>query len=280
MFEKFSRSWSLVKYSAGVLRQDKELLVFPLLSSIAAILVALTFVPLLMQTGLAGEQGPTEASAGDYALMFALYLAEYFVIFFFNAALVGAALIRMDGGDPTVRDGLRIATSRIGSIFGYAMIAATVGVILRAVAERLGTIGQFIIGLIGLAWTVTTFLTVPVLVTRDIGPIDAVKQSATLLKKTWGENIIANAGLGFVFVLVYIAMMFVFAGLVALVQGSGPAVISVFVVAIVALVIVALIQGALQGIFSAALYRYAVDGPDQSDPASKLLGEAFKPKSA
>ncbi|MGW8370397.1 MAG: DUF6159 family protein [Gammaproteobacteria bacterium] len=280
MFEKFSRSWSLVKYSAGVLRQDKELLVFPLLSSIAAILVALTFVPLLMQTGLAGEQGPTEASAGDYAVMFALYLAEYFVIFFFNAALVGAALIRMDGGDPTVRDGLRIATSRIGSIFGYAMIAATVGVILRAVAERLGTIGQFIIGLIGLAWTVTTFLTVPVLVTRDIGPIDAVKQSATLLKKTWGENIIANAGLGFVFVLVYIAMMFVFAGLVALVQGSGPAVISVFVVAIVALVIVALIQGALQGIFSAALYRYAVDGPDQSDPASKLLGEAFKPKSA
>jgi hypothetical protein len=280
MFEKFSRSWSLVKYSAGVLRQDKELLVFPLLSSIAAILVALTFVPLLMQTGLAGEQGPTEASAGDYALMFALYLAEYFVIFFFNAALVGAALIRMDGGDPTVRDGLRIATSRIGSIFGYAMIAATVGVILRAVAERLGTIGQFIIGLIGLAWTVTTFLTVPVLVTRDIGPIDAVKQSATLLKKTWGENIIANAGLGFVFVLVYIAMMFVFAGLVALVQGSGPAVISVFVVALVALVIVALIQGALQGIFSAALYRYAVDGPDQSDPASKLLGEAFRPKSA
>ena len=280
MFEKFSRSWSLVKYSAGVLRQDKELLVFPLLSSIAAILVALTFVPLLMQTGLAGEQGPTEASAGDYAVMFALYLAEYFVIFFFNAALVGAALIRMDGGDPTVRDGLRIATSRIVSIFGYAMIAATVGVILRAVAERLGTIGQFIMGLIGLAWTVTTFLTVPVLVTRDIGPIDAVKQSATLLKKTWGENIIANAGLGFVFVLVYIAMMFVFAGLVALVQGSGPAVISVFVVAIVALVIVALIQGALQGIFSAALYRYAVDGPDQSDPASKLLGEAFKPKSA
>jgi hypothetical protein len=280
MFGKFSRSWSLVKYSAGVLRQDKELLVFPFLSSIAAILVALTFVPLLMQSGLAGEQGPTEASAGDYAVMFALYLSEYFVIFFFNAALVGAALIRMDGGDPTVRDGLRIATSRIGSIFGYAMIAATVGVILRAVAERLGTIGQFIIGLIGLAWTVTTFLTVPVLVTRDIGPIDSVKESATLLKKTWGENIIANAGLGFVFVLVYIAMMFVFAGLVALVQGSGPAVISVFVVAIVALVIVALIQGALQGIFSAALYRYAVDGPDQSDPASKLLGEAFRPKSA
>jgi len=280
MFEKFSRSWSLVKYSAGVLRQDKELLVFPFLSSIAAILVALTFVPLLMQSGLAGEQGPTEASAGDYAVMFALYLSEYFVIFFFNAALVGAALIRMDGGDPTVRDGLRIATSRIGSIFGYAMIAATVGVILRAVAERLGTIGQFIMGLIGLAWTVTTFLTVPVLVTRDIGPIDSVRESATLLKKTWGENIIANAGLGFVFVLVYIAMMFVFAGLVALVQGSGPAVISVFVVAIVALVIVALIQGALQGIFSAALYRYAVDGPDQSDPASKLLGEAFRPKSA
>ena len=280
MFEKFSRSWSLIKYSAGVLRQDRELLVFPLLSTIAAILVALTFVPLLMQTGIATEDGATKASPGGYAVMFALYLVEYFVIFFFNAALVGAALIRMDGGDPTVRDGLRIASSKTGKIFGYAMIAATVGVILRALAERLGFIGQFIIGLVGLAWTVATFLTVPVLVARDIGPVDAVKESATLLKETWGENIIANAGLGFVFVFVYIGMMFVFAGLVALVQGSGPAVITVFVVGIVSLTIVALVQGALQGIFSAALYRYAVDGPDQSDPARELLGEAFKPKPA
>ena len=216
MFEKFSRSWSLIKYSAGVLRQDRELLVFPLLSTIAAILVALTFVPLLMQTGIATEDGATKASPGGYAVMFALYLVEYFVIFFFNAALVGAALIRMDGGDPTVRDGLRIASSKTGKIFGYAMIAATVGVILRALAERLGFIGQFIIGLVGLAWTVATFLTVPVLVARDIGPVDAVKESATLLKETWGENIIANAGLGFVFVFVYIGMMFVFAGLVAM----------------------------------------------------------------
>ena len=93
MFEKFSRSWSLVKYSAGVLRQDRELLVFPLLSTIAAVLVALTFVPLLMQTGIATEDGATKASPGGYAVMFALYLVEYFVIFFFNAALVGAALI-------------------------------------------------------------------------------------------------------------------------------------------------------------------------------------------
>ena len=137
MFEKFSRSWSLIKYSAGVLRQDRELLVFPLLSTIAAVLVALTFVPLLMQTGIATEDGATKASPGGYAVMFALYLVEYFVIFFFNAALVGAALIRMDGGDPTVRDGLRIASSKTGKIFGYAMIAATVGVILRALAERL-----------------------------------------------------------------------------------------------------------------------------------------------
>jgi hypothetical protein len=129
--------------------------------------------------------------------LFLFYLVQYSIIFFFNCALVGAAMIRLDGGDPTVRDGLRIASSRIVQIIGYAAIAATVGLILRLIEERAGFIGRWIAGLIGLAFTVATFLTVPILVSRDVGPVEAVKESAALLKKTWGENIIGNGGMGF-----------------------------------------------------------------------------------
>ena len=31
-------------------------------------------------------------------------------------------MIRLEGGDPTVGDGLRIASSKLGSILGYALM--------------------------------------------------------------------------------------------------------------------------------------------------------------
>jgi hypothetical protein len=201
-------------------------------------------------------------------------------VFFFNTALVGAAMIRMQGGDPTVRDGLAIAFSKIGVIFGYAMIAATVGVILRTVAEKLGAIGRFVTGLIGLAWTVATYLAVPVLASRDVGPIEAVKESAALLKKTWGENIISNVGLGFVFGLIYLALaamtIFAFAGLSEVEIKSWA--VGTAIAGVLAIIVVALIQAALQGIFSAALYRYATEGESGAGETDELLRHAFARK--
>ena len=196
MFDKISRSWHLVKASAGVLRSDKELLLFPVISGIATLLVAATFlVPVLgLRLFEGGEIGPLGAIVG-----FLFYLSQYFVIFFFNTALVGAAMIRLEGGDPTVADGLRIARSKIGVILGYAAIAATVGLVLKSLGEKAGGLGKIIINMIGMAWTFATFLVVPILVTRDVGPIDAVKESMTLLKRTWGENVAGNVGIGLAF---------------------------------------------------------------------------------
>ena len=199
MFARFSRSWSLIRASGSVLRQDKELMIFPLCSAIAALLIAASFIVPLLATGALERIDDGRPPAGLLVLGFLFYLSQYFVVFFFNAALVGAAMIRLDGGNPTVADGLRIARSRVMPILGYAAIAATVGLLLRAIEERAGFIGRWIAGLLGLAFTVATFLTVPILVTQDIGPVAAVKQSAALLKRTWGENIIGNAGIGLVF---------------------------------------------------------------------------------
>jgi hypothetical protein len=297
MFDRFSRSFELVKFSAGVLRKDKELLIFPLLSSIAAVLVLASFVPLFIagaDVSTQGQdvvvQGTVPVSADDninLALYGLLYLVEYFVIFFFNSALVGAALIRMRGGDPTVGDGLRIATSKVGKILGYAMIAATVGLILRAISERVGFIGRIVIALLGVGWTVATYLTVPILVSRDIGPIDAVRESAVLLKATWGENLIANAGIGIFFYLVYFCVFAVFV-LLAMTFGipeAGEWVLGWAALAVLVFVVLALIQAALQGIFSAALYHYAADGDTRDGDihegdaaATTALIGAFRPK--
>jgi hypothetical protein len=273
---RFSRSWQMIKHSAAILRQDRELIVFPLLSSFAALLVLISFIPLFDQGAtVSDEQNPLNVIA-----LGLLYLAEYFVMFFFNAALVGAAMIRMDGGDPTVRDGLRIAWSRVGQIFGYAMIAATVGVLLRAIGERFGFIGRMIIGLLGVAWTAASFLTVPILVSRDIGPVDAVKESASLLKQTWGENVISNAGIGLVFMLLYVLAFVVVGVLLSLVSTTGnmPLIIGVIIASILALVTLGLLQAALQGILSAVLFRFATDGQDTGGFSTDDLHQAFAPK--
>lgn len=280
MFAKFARSWALVKASAGVLRQDKELLVFPAISVFASLLVMASFIlPLFGLIDLkAIEQGEREP-LWLYIWGFLFYLTQYFVTFYFNTALVGAAMIRLQGGDPTVADGLRIAWSKRGPILGYALIAATVGMILRAIEERAGTIGRWVAGLLGAAWTVLTFMTVPILVSRDIGPIDAVKESALLLKKTWGENLIGQGGVGIVFALLQILTIALATIAILLVVSTKSAALIVSVVAlgVFAIIVLALIQAALSGIYSAALYRHAM-GEETLGMDRTLLDAAFATK--
>lgn len=280
MFERFSRSWELIKASGAVLRQDKELLLFPFFSSIAMLLVTATFIVPLIVTGSFERMAEHSSQGMAWLTLFLFYLSQYFVIFFFNAALVGAAMMRLDGGDPTVSDGLRIARGRLVQIFGYAAIAATVGLVLRAIEERAGFIGRWIAGLLGVAFTVATFLTVPLLVSRDIGPVEAVKESASMLKKTWGENVIGNGGMGLVFSVGYIVVAVIGMTFVFLAASTGNAVLIVatLALAVLAVMALALVQSALQGVYSAALYRYATSGDTADAFPDALLSQAFRKK--
>ena len=276
MFQRISRSWELAKASAAVLRSDKELLLFPVISSIAALLVAATFaIPLFgLRVFEDGQMGPL-----GFVLGFLFYVCQYFVIFFFNTALVGAAMIRLEGGDPTLKDGLDIARSKIGVILGYAAIAATVGIILKAIEERAGFIGQIVIAMIGVVWTLATSLVVPVLVAQNVGPIEAVKESALLLKKTWGENILGNGGIGLVFGLITVAVILVGVLLVVGAAMASPYLaIAVGVLVLLAVLFLGVIQAALSGIYSAALYRYAVDGQAPAGFDTGTMQLAFRPK--
>lgn len=276
MFEKFARSWTLVKASAEVLRADKELLWFPVISSIAAFIVAATFfVPSLMAGLFDRGAGPFSIAVG-----FLFYLSQYFVIFFFNSALVGAAMIRLEGGDPTVADGLRIARSRMGPILGYAAIAAVVGLLIRLLERRSQWLGSIVTRLLGAAWTVSTFLVVPVLVAQNVGPVDAIKESFALLKKSWGENLIGNVGLGLVFGVIMVAAVALGIGAVAaaaITVGTTAAIVLGGVV-VLGLIALAAIQAALSGIYQAAVYRYAVDGRAPAGFDGPALQVAFQHK--
>ena len=276
MLEKFSRSWTLVKASADVLRSDKELLVFPLLSGLAAMLVVATFIVPVFALRIF-ESG---IGVGGAIFGFVFYLCQYFVIFFFNAALVGAAIIRLEGGDPTLADGFNAAKSRLGPILGYAAIAATVGMLLQALKNKQSNFLVRLIGSgLGVAWTLSTFLVVPVLVQQNIGPIDAIKESVKLLKRTWGENAIGNVGLGLAFGLMMFGVIIV-GLLLAFVsaQVSGALAITIIVITVLAAVALGVVQSALSAIYSAALYRFATVGEAPQGFEAIGLQSAFTPK--
>jgi hypothetical protein len=279
MFGSVSNSFELVKASAKVLRLDGELMVFPLLSGVATMLVAASFVaPLFVSDGWRIFAEGEQASYLAYVLGFLFYLSQYTVIFFFNSALVGAALIRLDGGDPTVSDGLAIASKRMGAIIGYAALAATVGMVLRFVSERSGFVGKIVVGLIGMAWTLATYMAVPVLVTKNLGPIDAVKESAALFKRTWGEQVVGNAGMSWAIGFMGFSWAIVSFALVFGAAGTFPSLmIPAIGVSVLGFLFLGLLGSALKGIYTAALYRYAMTGEAGNfDP--HVIGAAFRRK--
>lgn len=266
MFEKFSRSWELAKASAAVLRSDKELMVFPVVSSIATLVVLATF--LVPMVGWRVFQHGFGVSGAIWVFLF--YFCQYSVIVFFNSALVGAAMIRLEGGDPTLADGLNAAKARLSSILGYAAIAATVGLILKRMKDDDHFLVRLLGGGLGTAWTLATFLVVPVLVHQEVGPLEALRRSANLLKRTWGENAIGNVGIGLAFGLVSFALIVV--GLLlawAAAQLSVALGVAILVVFVIALLLLGVYQAALSGIYSAALYQYAMEG--EAPPAFQSL---------
>lgn len=276
MFQRFSRSIDLAKASFGVLRSDKELLLFPLVSFFVLALITAVFALPFVLTGGISDATEGRVNIAWYVVLFIFYVVSYTAVFFFNTALVGAALIRLDGGNPTLGDGFRIALSRLPQIIGYALIAATVGMILRLIAERAGFLGAIVIGIIGFAWNVATFLVVPVLAVENVGPVEAIKRSGGLLRKTWGEQIIGNVGIGLIFALLMFVVLIVGAGLVyVLLQVSMAVTVAAVVVLLLILGAIGLVNSAVSGIYVASLYRYATKGDGGTMFSPEVLSGAF-----
>jgi len=288
MFESFSRSWRLVRASYDVLKQDKELIWFPIVSMVGTIIASIMFIIPLAGTGLlesvAAEGGSEEVSGGmtvfGLVLAFIYYFVLYTIIIFSNTALIGAALMRLRGEDPTVRDGFRIASERIGKITGYAAIAATVGMILQAIrGDEDNIVGQIVGGILGIAWNIITFLVIPILVVENVGPIEAIKRSAALMRRTWGEQIAGNFSIGIISFLASLAVLIVVGAplfLIASATNSGLVVGLAIAIIVLAIMAVNLFFSALGGIFQAALYNYATEGESGEFFPREMLEGAFR----
>jgi hypothetical protein len=280
MFSGIRNSWALIKASAGVLRADKELIVFPILSGFVQLVVLAGFFLPSLLSGifdlLLGGGIQVMGLLGGVSF----YAVEAFVVLFANSALVGAAMIRLSGGDPTIGDGFRIASKHVGAILVFSFFSGAVGLILRILARGGKGLGRLGAAIGGLAWNLVTYLVLPVLVVEEIDPIEAIVRSATLLKKTWGEQIVINLSTDAIFGL---PKLLVF-GLLALAVFQGlpfgsPLVFALVIALLIGVfLLLGLIESALKGIYVAAVYRYAAQGEVGSFFSEEVVKGAFRPK--
>ena len=282
---KFSRSWELVKQSFSILRSDKQLMLFPILSASACLIVTaiiatggtLAILPSMAAAAASGARWQPTQSPAFLLGMFAMYVANYFVIVFFNVALVGVANSRLMGGSWTFRDGIALAWARKGTILQWALVAATVGVILKTIEERLGLVGRLIMRLIGVAWALACYFVVPVLAFEDLTPFEAIKRSSRLFRDTWGEKVVGGFSLSLVFFVLALPGFALW--IVSMVLFGAAGLLIGMALMILYFLMLSVLSSAVQGIFNAALYRYACFKQVPPAFSQELITSAWAPKS-
>jgi uncharacterized protein DUF6159 len=266
--ERIRRSFQLVAQSYRILMKDKELMVLPLISGgfMLAAVAAMAF-GFGLSTSHVPRRGPEL-----YIPVFLFYVVTYTIGIFFQAAVIAGATERMRGGDPTVASAVGAAGHRFWSIVMWAIVAATVGMVIRAIHDRVGFVGRVITSLFGVAWSLATFFVVPVLVLEDRSIRDSFKRSVSVFRETWGETVVGGTTLGVAAASAWVTLVAI-TGLVAM--AIGMAALAVFFTGAVMLMI---FFSALQGVYVASLYRFATAGGSTPGLDPSLLGQAFVPK--
>jgi hypothetical protein len=273
-FDRLSNGFKIAMNSFKVLRANKQLIIFPVLSGISLVLVVASFFTGILATkGWDLDRLEEMGTFTMYFFIFLFYIANYFVIVFFNMALIHCTRLYFHGEEVTVAKGLKFSMSRIGVIFSWAIFAAIVGTILKAIQENSGIVGKIITGIIGIVWNVATFFVVPVIAYENLGPLQAFKRSSQLMKEKWGESLAANFSLGLIQFILMIGvggLLFMVGYIIHPAAGIALAVFGAFVV-------MAIIS-ATQTIFVSAVYHNI-----NNDPVThfnqKMIDDLFQEKS-
>jgi len=280
--QRIARTQAIMSAAWQILWEDKTLLLLPIASSASLMLLTASFaVPAILGalTGASMTDGLQELESWSYVGMFLFYVVTYGVAIFFNAALAICVLRKLEGKQTTILDGLREALSCFPQILGWALVSATIGVVLKTIERRSGFVGSMVARVLGLAWTVATFLVVPVLVAERKGPLEAIQASVQLLRRTWGEDLLAGLGFGLLYFFWAIPGVFAFVIGAGMIATHPILAIAIMVLAILYFPLLGLVLSTMSTIFDVVLYRYASTGTITPGFDRELLDTSFVTKS-
>jgi hypothetical protein len=252
---RIKRGWGLTKKSWGLLNEHRSLIRFPLYGAVATLLPAIVFL------GPGLYLFDKDELAGAIPLIVLGVYALSIIGFYFSVALAACADMIFRGQEATVADGLAVARSRFAQICGWAAVNTAISAVMGVLENQGGIGGQIAARLVGMAWSLVTFLAVPVIAIEGTGPLETLKRSASIFRSRWGQQITGNIAIGgavFLFGILPGALLIAIG--VALWSSASFLGALFVVVGALVLAIALLISKALSGIFGVALYRYALDG--------------------
>lgn len=298
--QKLQNSWELMKSSLRVIRDNPRLALFPVVSFLCTILLALFFLaPLIvLRAGHPGvvawienygwESGGAKQFQQAFGWLFytyggVIYLVSLFVAAFFNVAFYHEILRALSGEPVSVGNGLRFAQGRLGAILMWSLLAGTVGLIIRAIEERLGWLGKIMMGLVGTVWSVAAVFAIPVIIRRpDTNPLAVLRDSAATLKKTWGESLVGFVGLQLggaaimfltiIFVVVEVLAFAVLQQVWIMIAGG--------VLWLAAVLAISFFLGIATHVYRCALYVYASEGVVPQSYTREMMDAGWKVKKA
>jgi hypothetical protein len=270
---RIKRGWGLTKKSWALLQEHRELIRFPLYGALATIVPAVVFL------GPGLYLFDKDQLAGAIPLVVIGVYALSVVGFYFSVGLAACADMIFRGQQATVADGLAVARSRFSQICGWAAVNTAISAVMGVLENQGGIGGQIAARLVGMAWSLVTFLAVPVIAIEGTGPFETLKRSASLFRERWGQQITGNIAIGAAVSLLGVlpAVLLIVAGVAVWSSASFLGALLVVIGAIV-LAIALLISKALSGIFGVALYRYALDGEVVGGFTQEDLESAVKTK--
>src|SRR6201996_4318583 len=270
---RIRRGWALTKKSWALLRAHRDLIRFPLYGGLSTIIVGL--ITLGPAAYFLGEH---TYGAGVPLIVIGIYVLSVIGVYF-SVGLAACADKIFRGEDATVADGMAVARSRFPEICGWAALSTAIALVIGLLENQGGALGDIAGRLIGTAWSLVTFLSVPVIAIEGTGPIETLKRSGALFKQRWGQQIPGNLAIGGIVFLIGLlpGILLIVAGVVAWPPAGFAGALLVVIGALVVCVAL-LISKALSGVFGVALYRYALDGEVLGGFTQEDLESAVKPK--
>lgn len=271
---KIAITVSLMKASWQLLKKDKELLLIPVISGICCLSIMTLFILHGLEHGWLKsfvKDATAQQKNTAYWFMFFFYYCNYLVIVFFNSAIIACAVIRMDGGNPTIGDGLQAAVNRFPQIAGWAFIAATIGFLLGMIESNSKRGIGIVTGFLGISWAAISYLAIPLIVVEKTNPLFALDFSMDMMRRAWGEQVIGNFSFGLIFALLSLPVLPVL--LISSQAWGASSFVPNLIFLFCYLIILSIFQSALQNIFNAVMYVFARDGkvPDEFS-AEQLRG--------
>lgn len=303
--EKLSRALQLFKSSVRVLQEQPKLLVFPIMTGLLTSAIALFFLapvglvlvaPHLVANGkiqaLADSIGFLRVDrAGGFnfqvqplgsAILAGAYLLNMFLATMASVAFNHQIIEALNGRPVSISRGIAEACARWKSVLLWSLVAGLVGLLIRALEERLSFIGRLVAGLIGLAWSVACIFAIPILA-REPGlsnPFKVLSKSAETITSTWGETLAGYVGMkGTNFLVFWISLLFWAAvGAAAFLLSNAWILLIAAVPWLIALIIYSYVASIASRVYLCALYLYAAEGyvPGQYDASMMSLGWKLK----